>query len=105
MNRILLILIFTFVLACRTTDVAIIRSESESESKVETCELLIRFSSDEALKRLMVRLESMRLEIVTEISASDHIHRLRLNCKADDIEGLIHKLNQQEGVEWVSRLD
>jgi hypothetical protein len=106
MNRFLLIIFLSCVLmACRTTNVEKVDSESKSASKVETCELLVKFSSDESLKRLMVKLDNLRLEIVKEVSASNHIHRVKLNCKTDDIEGLIFKLNQQEGVEWVSLAD
>lgn len=100
MNRLLLIIFLSGVLmACRTANLS--SPHSEIESKIESCELLVKFKSDEALKRIMVKLENLRLEIVEEISASDHIHRIKLNCEADDLHGLIFKLNQQEGVEWV----
>ncbi len=106
MNRLLLIIFFSSVLVgCRSTGVMKTHAESGFVSQVEECELLVKLSSDEALKRLMAKLDNLRLEIVKEVSASDHIHRIKLNCKTDDIEGLIFKLKQEEGVEWVRMAD
>jgi hypothetical protein len=102
MNRSIQIVLLAIALsACRSVDVAKVNSDGGSETTVGTCELLVKFSSDEALKRNMLSWDHLRPVLVNEVSSTEKIVRMRVNCKSEETEALIYKLNQQEGVEWV----
>ena len=66
-------------------------------------ELVVKFNSLEDVKRVPFRLPQLKMELVEEISNTDHIYNATVLCQEYAIDGVVEKLNLEEGVGWAKR--
>jgi hypothetical protein len=107
MLRSLLILVVTVgTHACAT-----IENARDSKASLEAVQvkvsysIMVKFSSQEGLKKTLHRFQHLRMEVEEEVSASDNIYQLKLTCSGYEIDGIVHKLSDQDEIEWAKRVD
>lgn len=88
---------FVFALvACKNT-----APVATAPTEKQRCEFLLKFASEEDLKRVPYQLSNLKFELVEAISAEEQIYLIKLDCFSDRKGELIEKLRLQNGVEWV----
>lgn len=90
-----MVFVFALVACTSTAPVATVPTEKQR------CELLLKFASEEDLKRVPYQLSNLKFELVEAISAEEQIYLIKLDCFSDRKDELIEKLRLQNGVEWV----
>lgn len=88
---------------CGTTRNSTVSATVEQRETVRQFELIVKFSSDEGLKRAMFGFEKFRMTILEDISTEDAIYRILIQCKEYEIDGVIRKLNDDANIEWAKR--
>ena len=66
-------------------------------------ELLVMFASKEDVKRVPHRFSNLKMSLLEEVSMSDNIYRVSIECENRAIEGTIVKLNMEAGITWGKR--
>ena len=68
-------------------------------------ELLLKFATLEDIKRVPYRLANLKMEILEDVSSTDHIYRVSIVSKDYAIDGTLEKMNADDGISWVKRQD
>lgn len=78
---------------------------TESVSKVENQDSIrqrydveIQFASLEDVKRVPLRLNSLKMELREELAADQNIYLVSIECKPHALKGVLEKLNADKGV-------
>lgn len=101
MARILLFfLVSTWVLSCNTNKEITHEANAEESKRFE---VVVKFNSLEDVKRVPFNLPQLKMELVEEVSHSDHIYSTTVLCQEYAIDGVVEKLNLEEGVGWAKR--
>lgn len=93
-----------FALAsCKATQPA--SSSEEQESIRQRYDVEIQFASTEDVKRVPLRLRSLRMELREELSAGRQIYLVSIECKPHALEGVLEKLNADDGIKLAKLRD
>lgn len=68
-------------------------------------ELLVSFASLEDVKRVPYRLSQLKMELMDEISSQENLFKVSVVCKEFELNGIIHKLNNEQGVNWAKPVE
>jgi len=70
----------------------------QQESIRQRYDVEIQFASVEDVKRVPYRLTNLRMELREELSAGQHIYLVSIECRPHALEGVLEKLNTDEGI-------
>ena len=101
-------LLFVLTLSISTFGCKTLNEDSESASdstKQNRYEMMVQFKTIEDVKRVPYRLSNLRMEIQKEISDTDHIYLISVDCKSYEIDGIVLKLNDDAGVVSAKRTE
>lgn len=94
-----LLLVLTMT-ACKVGQESTSANVKEETVVLQDYAVMVKFSSEEGLKRGMYELENLKIVVEREVSAQDHIYLMKLRCQEFQIDGIIRKLNENPNFEW-----
>jgi ABC-type phosphate/phosphonate transport system substrate-binding protein len=85
-------------------------SEKPSSIKLQAAEpvqyeLNVQFASMEDVKRVPLQYEKLKMQLKTEVSVEQHIYLVAIECHAYAIDGVLEKLNLDNGVLNAERVE
>ena len=89
--------------ACKTVDHTTVTEKSDQQST--RYQIQIQFASVEDVKMVPLQYEKFRMQLNEELLHDQHLYRASIECKPYEIDGVIKKMKQDEGVIDVSRVE
>ncbi len=86
--------------ACTGTQNTVTPTLSLEKNEVRPYNLLVKFSSEEGLKRVLLKFERNKMLLKEEVSVTDNIYLVEIRKAAFEIEGFVTKLQLEQDVEW-----
>jgi hypothetical protein len=102
---ILFLLVAVVLISCTAQQISVNSAQQTVESADQRFKLMMQFGSEEALKRMLVRFQNLKMELDRPISASDLSYSVFVTCKDFEIDGIVTKLNLEEGIVWAKRAE
>ncbi len=100
------IILFLALVSCKSVNVS--RADGASnkqEVASETYPIMVKFKAEDSVKQVIYKLERLKLEVLAEVSATDHIYNMKLSCKPYEIDGFVEKIGNEDGVDWAKRVE
>ena len=82
--------------SCKTEESAV--ETQQEESIRQRYNLDVQFASLEDVKRVPLRLNKLKMELINELSSGQNIYRVSVECKPHALNGVLEKLNADEGI-------
>ncbi|MCF8276191.1 MAG: hypothetical protein K9J17_05595 [Flavobacteriales bacterium] len=91
--------------ACTPSKQVTVESKQAELQIEKRSTFLIRFASEEDVKRIPYRFQNLKMQLEKEISSSDHIYQVSILCRPLELEGNVMKIGNEQGVVWAKLED
>ena len=95
--------LFIVTSGCKTAQES--ASTEQNSQELLRYKMQVQFASAEAVKRVPLRYENLRMQLDQEILLDQHLYLVSITCRAYEIDGIVRKLKLDEGIVDIRRVE
>ena len=95
--------LFIVASGCKTAQESASTEQNSQESL--RYKMQVQFASAEAVKRVPLRYENLRMQLDREILLDQHLYLVSIACRAYEIDGIVRKLKLDEEIVDIRRVE